>query len=721
MKAVFRVDASLRIGTGHVMRCLTLAKELRDRGAKCTFICREHEGHWVERIRQEGFNCIALGRITEVHETDDADEPVLAHADWLGASWHLDAQQTIQALGTEIIDWLVVDHYGLDKRWEDMLRPHAEKIMVIDDLADRHHVCDLLLDQNLVANFEARYQDLLPENCATLLGPQYALLQPEYAELHPRTPPRMGPVQRILIFFGGVDQHNLTGRAVAAFLRLKRDDIRLDVVVSSDCPHAAAIQELTQLHANIILHDALPSLAPLMLQADLAIGAGGATSWERCCLGLPSLVITLAENQKSIAAKLDKLSLVRWLGHYDAVTDDRLVDALQAVINEETLKNWSQACMTVTCGGGTRRVASVLSLNYETKLEARLARLDDENMLLRWANDPLVRANAFNPEEITAETHQNWFYMRLRDSEHCKIYILETQDGLPIGQVRFELTSDGWTIDYSIDRFARGLGLGKRLIETALSEFQAAQRHLIVFARVKESNAPSLSIFDSLGFEKDAGGGNLSIAICSDRTSWINPSITSLLVEWLAKGYQCIWTHDADQLEHADIVFYLGYSKIVEHETRARFRNNLVVHESDLPQGKGWSPLSWQILEGKNQIPVTLIEADERVDSGVVYAQKWIVFEGHELVDELRVAQAEMTHQLCRWFVDAYPESLAQANPQAGQESFYPRRRSKDSQLDPNKTLKEQFNLLRIVDNERYPAFFELRNHLYQVSIKALK
>jgi methionyl-tRNA formyltransferase len=197
----------------------------------------------------------------------------------------------------------------------------------------------------------------------------------------------------------------------------------------------------------------------------------------------------------------------------------------------------------------------------------------------------------------------------------------------------------------------------------------------------------------------------LSIAVCSDRTSWINPSITSLLIEWLADGYQCIWTHDADQLEHADICFYLSYSKRVDQETRAKFKNNLVVHESDLPQGKGWSPLSWQILEGKNKIPVTLIEADERVDSGVIYAQEWIGFEGHELVDDLRAAQAAMTRQLCRWFVDAYPDNLAQAKVQGGIESFYLRRRPKDSQLDPNKTIKEQFNLLRISDNERYPAF----------------
>ena len=509
MKFIFRTDASLQIGTGHVMRCLTLAKALRDRAAKCTFICREHEGNLMEKIQQEGFEFIALTKSTELHVTDDANEQVLVHAKWLGVSWQSDALQTIEALGAERVDWLVVDHYALDKRWEEMLRPHAKKIMVIDDLADQGHDCDLLLDQNLVTNFETRYQHLLPEHCATLLGPQYALLQSEYAELHPRTPLRTGPVKRILVFFGGSDLHNISGRTVSAFLKLKRDDIKLDVVVSSYSPHAAAIQELTQLHANIIVHDALPSLAPLMLQADLAIGASGATSWERCCLGLPSMVISLAENQKPIAAELHQRGLVRWLGHYDAVTDDVLVEALQAAIDDKALESWSRACIAVTDGGGTQRVASVLTLNSETKLQARLARLDDEALLLHWANDPLVRANAFNSEAIAIDTHQKWFYTRLRDPEGCKIYIVETEDGLPIGQVRFERVENEWEIHYSLASFARGLGLAKNLLSVAIKRFRVGQNGAQVFGRVKQGNLPSQKVLEELGFTEAQGGGQI--------------------------------------------------------------------------------------------------------------------------------------------------------------------------------------------------------------------
>lgn len=509
MKLVFRTDASFQIGTGHVMRCLTIAKVLRDCYLECTFVCREHDGNLIEKIRQEGFTCIALAVSNEAKEIHDADEPVIACADWLGASWQNDAKETIHALCAERVDWLVVDHYALDRRWEEALRPYAKRIMVIDDLADRHHNCDLLLDQNLIVNFETRYQNLLPEHCAALLGPQYALLQPEYAELSPRTPPRTGPVKRVLVFFGGADHDNLTGRTVSAFLKLKRHDILVDVVLSSYSSRVAEIYTQAQHHDNIIYHYALPTLAPLVLQADLGIGAAGATSWERCCLGLPSLVITLAENQKPVAAELHQRGLVRWLGHFDSVADDLLFDAFQAAIEDRGLEGWSRACMSITDGGGVKRVASVIMLNSETKLNARLALLADEALLLRWANDPLVRANSFNPEVIDAETHQKWFHKRLRDPKQSKIYILQNKEAFPIGQVRFERHENDWEIHYSLAPFARGHGLARNLLRTAMNLFLTGNNGAQVFGRVKQGNLASQKVFEELGFARSQGGGEI--------------------------------------------------------------------------------------------------------------------------------------------------------------------------------------------------------------------
>ena len=208
-----------------------------------------------------------------------------------------DAGQTraaIEASGVKP-DWLVVDHYALDQRWESALRKSAGRIMAIDDLADRVHDCDLLLDQNLVAQMHTRYRDKVPAACGLLLGPEYALLQPIYAELHDRIPPREGPIRRIFISFGGADSDNLTGRSLSAFLSLNRPDIEVDVVITTSGPYAETIRRQVAGHGNIHLHSDLPTLALLMTKADLAIGAGGATVGSALRLGLPTLVMTLAK------------------------------------------------------------------------------------------------------------------------------------------------------------------------------------------------------------------------------------------------------------------------------------------------------------------------------------------------------------------------------------------------------------------------------------------
>ena len=201
----------------------------------------------------------------------------------------------------------------------------------------------------------------------------------------------------------------------------------------------------------------------------------------------------------------------------------------------------------------------------------------------------------------------------------------------------------------------------------------------------------------------------------------MNDYIPKLLLGWLVAGHQCAWVHSSNDLPGGDCCFYLSYGRIVDQLTRKKYRHNLVVHESELPKGKGWSPLTWQILEGHNRIPVMLIEAAEHVDSGVVYAQRWIEFEGYELVDEIRNAQAEATYELCRWFVGGYPQSAEQSQDQRGEESFYPRRSEVDSEFNPEKPLSEQFNLLRVVDNQRYPAFFKIAGNKYFVKVCRLK
>jgi UDP-2,4-diacetamido-2,4,6-trideoxy-beta-L-altropyranose hydrolase len=362
LEVIFRTDASHQIGTGHVMRCLTLADALRERGCECRFICREHPGNLLKLIRQRGHVAFALPQ-GEVRSSGSAPaDGGPAHADWLGTHWKIDAEQTRVAVGGVHVDWLIVDHYALDIRWEQHLRPICHKLMVIDDLADRLHDCDLLLDQNLIADADQRYVSRVPPHCGLILGPRYALLQPQYAQLHIQVQPRQGPIRQVLIYFGGSDSDNLTGKAIAAFLSLQRNDIGLDVVINLENFHAEAIRQQVATHSQITLHSRLPSLAPLMVKADLAIGGGGATSWERCCLGLPTLVVTLAENQKPATNELNRRKLIRWLGHKDKTGEMHITQALRNILNEGLKPEWSGNCRSVVDGQGVVRVCDVLFL-----------------------------------------------------------------------------------------------------------------------------------------------------------------------------------------------------------------------------------------------------------------------------------------------------------------------------------------------------------------------
>jgi UDP-2,4-diacetamido-2,4,6-trideoxy-beta-L-altropyranose hydrolase len=481
------------------MRCLTLANALRERGAAVLFVCREHEGHLCDLLEKAGHTVSRLPAPNGGTQTGDPHD----YAAWLGASWREDAEQTRAAIDPSEPkpDWLVVDHYAIDHRWETVLRTSVRRIMVIDDLADRVHDCDLLLDQNLVAQMRSRYADKVSAVCGMLLGPEFALLQPIYAELHDRIRLRKGPIRRILIFFGGADSHNLTGRTLAAFSQLNRPDTEVDVVISASSPYAGVIRQQVAGYSNIRLHSDLPTLAPLMTNADLAIGAGGATSWERLCLGLPSLIVTVAENQHSIADELSRRDLIHWLGHQDAVDQTAIAEGLGELIQQGLDENWSRRCLAVVDGKGIKRVCAALTVTATTPLRVRHAKLEDEALLLAWANDPTTRRNAFSPEPITAETHRNWLRARLSNLESCHLYLVETEESVPVGQVRFDRADETWRVDYALAPQFRGRGLGRPLLETALLKLREDEPGALVLGQVKGNNQSSRQVFESLGFD----------------------------------------------------------------------------------------------------------------------------------------------------------------------------------------------------------------------------
>lgn len=312
MIVVFRADASLLIGTGHVMRCLTLADALTAKGAKCLFISRAHDGNLIESIRSRGYAASALpiAQEAEAHPRDsglEVEEPHPAHADWLGATQMQDAEACASILVAQRPDWLIVDHYALDLQWERTMASHCNQLMVIDDLADRPHACDLLLDQTFGRD-AADYRFLVPADCRLLCGSQYALLRPEFAALRPYSLQRRAQpaLRELLITMGGVDKINATGQVLQALRTCPLPaDCRITVVMGATAPwlNGVRIQARDMPWPTKVLVG-VRNMAQLMADSDLAIGAAGATSWERCCLGLPTIMLVLAENQRRVAQVL---------------------------------------------------------------------------------------------------------------------------------------------------------------------------------------------------------------------------------------------------------------------------------------------------------------------------------------------------------------------------------------------------------------------------------
>lgn len=340
-----RSDASIDIGSGHVMRCLTLAETLRQDGAKVSFICRPLSGHGMDYIMRKGFT---------VH--------CLPEPDQMGSANHHDLAETQAVLSKENhnIDWLIVDHYELDSTWESEMRPFVQHIMVIDDLANRSHDCDILLDPNLHPCMDRRYDLLVPVHCKKLLGPSYVLLRSEFIEAHQQINVRQGPIQRILVSFGGSDITNETCKTLEAIRTLSPSNLAIDIVIGRSNPHAAQIHKMCNALDHVYVHDQTDHMAQLMLHADLSIGGGGGTLWERCFLGLPSLAIITAGNQVENIRSADQYGAVLNMGWYYEVSAENLRKMLIVLIhNTHTLRRMSEAALRIM---GVPLTSSIVSL-----------------------------------------------------------------------------------------------------------------------------------------------------------------------------------------------------------------------------------------------------------------------------------------------------------------------------------------------------------------------
>jgi len=355
MKIAFRVDASSQIGTGHFMRCLTLAGALQQQGARIRFVSRGLPDHLRDMLAARDMGFAPLNDAVTAEAPGD-----LAHSNWLGTSQARDARDSTEALAGLKWDWLVVDHYALDARWESAMRNVAGRIMVIDDLADRKHDCDVLLDQNYYRDMQTRYDGKVPEQRRLLLGPHYALLREEFRKLREQVKPRTGEVKRILLFFGGVDAGNYTGFAIRALSELDIKGIAVDVVIGAQHPHRIDIEE-TCATLGYACHVQTSRMAELMAAADLAIGAGGSASWERCCLGLPSLLIAFADNQVNISKDLASIDACVFIGTMGEVNEQTMQNAIaHSLRNLAQRSAISKKAYSLVDGLGVERVVECL-------------------------------------------------------------------------------------------------------------------------------------------------------------------------------------------------------------------------------------------------------------------------------------------------------------------------------------------------------------------------
>jgi len=343
------------------MRCLTLADELTHQGHECWFICRDHLGHLGEVIIDKGYSLSLLQAPIATSPQQETRAPV-DYTRWLGVPWQEDAHQTLEAISTLSPDLLVVDHYALDVQWENALSNAVGKIMVIDDLANRPHECALLLDQNL-GRVSSDYDELSPTECLRLIGPRYALLRPEFAALREQSiSRRKNPkIKRILISLGGVDRANVTGQVLIALGHSSLPvDIELDIIMGAYAPHLDEVyREAALLPFKATVSVNVQDMAKRMCLADLSIGAAGGTSWERSCLGLPSVLVVLSENQMTGAKALDMVGAARVIDEPSHVKS-MLPSILEELSHSTRLICMSKAAAGITDGHGAPSIVSTI-------------------------------------------------------------------------------------------------------------------------------------------------------------------------------------------------------------------------------------------------------------------------------------------------------------------------------------------------------------------------
>ena len=489
LKILIRADASIQIGSGHIMRCLTLAHALSQQGHQILWIMRALQGHWAIFVRQQGFTVVLL---PEPSFDFCVDEPIFAHSTWLGCSQQQDIADCAPIISDYNPDWIVCDHYALSSIWQNAAKEICKsQILVIDDLHDRPHAANVLLDQNF-GRTPADYQAYVLPNTHLLLGTRYALLRPEFAQW------RAYPIQshdgyRVLVNLGGVDKDNITLKILHRLAQSQLSSLYITVVMGLNAPHIESVKNYA-LQAPFSCEVVVQSnnMAQLMAQSDWAIGAGGGTTWERCCLGLPALTLILADNQRNIAQQLHHIG-ASYAFEINEIETDAFIQCFDDMPKHQA--QLSQKCATLCDGLGVSRVVEVI---LQSSARVRRACMEDCELIYAWRNHPNIRQYMHQSNEIAWENHKKWFEKQMLNSDY--ILLLYEWGNTPMGSVNFTRKNEHkweWGF-YTAPNALRGQGMymGRVALEYAKTHLSAQS----IYAQVLKHNIASIRLHQKLGF-----------------------------------------------------------------------------------------------------------------------------------------------------------------------------------------------------------------------------
>lgn len=478
------------------MRCLTLARALRDQGKICVFVMRAHDGHMQKAVEEAGFICYML------HANDEyrIDSKAPNHAAWLGSDWRHDAEQTLAIPEMNETCSIVVDHYSLDARWHRAVRSTRRKIIVIDDLADRVHDCDILIDQN-IGRQRSDYDGLVPHDALLLIGPHCALLRPEFAIARKGSLARRAAAPRplrVVVTLGGVDAENLTEEVLKVLSQETTTELSdVTVILGANSPNVSSVSMASALmQVPTHLHVGTDRMAAIMAEADLAIGAGGGSAIERCVLGLPSIILILANNQRFGAAAIARCGAAIDIG--DTRTNTwryRLRQALHDLLDPDYLASMSRRAAALSDGTGVGFAALAIS---EKELALRPADYEDAEAVWNWRRAEGAERFYASSQQSTFLEHLAWFDAALTTPDQRRLFMVESK-GRAVAHLRADWDGPDAIISIVVDPALHGKGIGRRALKLVASLLGAIGVRTLL-AEVHMQNVASHRLFARAGY-----------------------------------------------------------------------------------------------------------------------------------------------------------------------------------------------------------------------------